>query len=86
MRRVGYCVAMSLDGYIAGPADESDWILTDPKLSPKRILVARLSALCFQLRVIGLTKHSHFAKIEPANRLAIMNYHVETEACAPATT
>ena len=30
MRRVRYCVAMSLDGYIAGPADESDWIIMDP--------------------------------------------------------
>jgi dihydrofolate reductase len=28
--RVRYCIAMSLDGYIAGPADESDWILMDP--------------------------------------------------------
>ncbi len=32
MRRIRYCVAMSLDGYIAGPADESDWILMDPSL------------------------------------------------------
>ena len=30
MRRIRYCVAMSLDGYIAGPADEADWIVTDP--------------------------------------------------------
>ena len=30
MRRVRYCVAMSLDGYIAGPNGEADWIVMDP--------------------------------------------------------
>jgi dihydrofolate reductase len=32
MRRVRYSVAMSLDGYIAGPQGESDWIVMDPGL------------------------------------------------------
>src|SRR5690242_17669373 len=32
MRRVRYSVATSLDGYIAGPAGEFDWIITDPAI------------------------------------------------------
>lgn len=32
MRRVRYSVAMSLDGYIAGPNGEADWIVMDPDL------------------------------------------------------
>lgn len=32
MRRVRYVVAMSLDGYIAGPEGEADWILMDPDI------------------------------------------------------
>lgn len=31
MRRVRLSVAMSLDGYIAGPKGESDWIVIDPE-------------------------------------------------------
>ena len=30
MRQVRYSVAMSLDGYIAGPHGEADWIVMDP--------------------------------------------------------
>ncbi len=32
MRRVRYVVAMSLDGYIAGPNGEADWIIVDPDI------------------------------------------------------
>ena len=30
MRRLRYSVAMSLDGFIAGPNGEYDWIVMDP--------------------------------------------------------
>lgn len=32
MRRIRYGVAMSLDGYIAGPEGEADWIIMDPEI------------------------------------------------------
>ncbi|HYT88937.1 MAG TPA: dihydrofolate reductase family protein [Gemmataceae bacterium] len=32
MRRVRYVVAASLDGYIAGPKGEADWIIMDPEI------------------------------------------------------
>ena len=32
MRRIRYLVAMSLDGYIAGPNGEYDWIVMDPEI------------------------------------------------------
>ena len=32
MRRIRYAVAMSLDGFIAGPKGEADWIIMDPEI------------------------------------------------------
>lgn len=32
MRKIRYVVAMSLDGYIASPKGEADWIVMDPKM------------------------------------------------------
>ena len=32
MRKIRYGVAMSLDGFIAGPNGEADWIATDPEV------------------------------------------------------
>ena len=40
MRRVRYSVAMSLDGYIAGPNGESDWIVMDPEIDFGAIMSA----------------------------------------------
>jgi len=39
MRRVIYGCAMSLDGYVAGPNGEYDWIVTDPSID----FVARMA-------------------------------------------
>jgi dihydrofolate reductase len=32
MRQLRYGVAASLDGYIAGPSGEFDWIVVDPEI------------------------------------------------------
>ena len=32
MRRLRYSVAMSIDGFIAGPKGEYDWIIADPTI------------------------------------------------------
>ena len=32
MRKIVYSVAMSLDGYLAGPNGEADWIVMDPEM------------------------------------------------------
>ena len=37
MRRIRYAVATSLDGYIAGPKGEADWIIMDPEIDFRAI-------------------------------------------------
>jgi len=37
MKRIRYGVAMSLDGYIAGPNGEADWIVSDPEVNFAKI-------------------------------------------------
>ena len=37
MPRIRYQVAMSLDGYIAGPNGEADWIIMDPDIDFKAL-------------------------------------------------
>jgi dihydrofolate reductase len=43
MRRIRYQVAMSLDGYVAGPNGEADWIIMDPDID-FRAIYARFDA------------------------------------------
>jgi dihydrofolate reductase len=38
MRRVRYSVAMSLDGFIAGPEGQNDWIVMDPEIDFRALM------------------------------------------------
>lgn len=55
MRQVVYSVAMSLDGYIAGPHGESDWIVIDPEIDFKAIF-ARFDVIVMGRKTYELTR------------------------------
>jgi len=55
MRRICYSVAMSLDGYIAGPGGESDWIVPDPEVD-FAALFARFDTWLMGRRTFELTQ------------------------------
>jgi dihydrofolate reductase len=38
VRRIRYAVAASLDGYIAGPNGEAEWVILDPRVDFKNLL------------------------------------------------
>ncbi|MFQ5569451.1 MAG: dihydrofolate reductase family protein [Rhodothermales bacterium] len=55
MRRIRYSVAMSLDGYIAGPNDEIDWIIMDPDID--------FVALMSRFDTVLMGRHSYEATL-----------------------
>jgi dihydrofolate reductase len=55
MRRIVYSVAMSLDGYIAGPNGEYDWIVMDPEIDFNEIF-SRFDTLLMGRRTYEVTQ------------------------------
>ena len=60
MRRIRYQVATSLDGYIAGPGGEADWIIMDPEIDFRALFAqfdtALLGRRTFQAMARGKRK------------------------------
>lgn len=61
MRRVRYQVASSLDGYIAGPNGEYDWIVMDPDIDFEA-LFAEFDTLLMGRRTFEMMKGESFGK------------------------
>jgi dihydrofolate reductase len=55
MRRIRYQVAVSLDGYIASPNGENDWIVMDPDIDFEAVF-AEFDTLLMGRRTFELTK------------------------------
>jgi dihydrofolate reductase len=55
MRRVCYSVAMSLDGYVAGPNGEADWIVMDPEFDFGEVM-ARFDTVLMGRRTFEATR------------------------------
>ena len=56
MRRIRYAVASSLDGFIAGPGDEADWIIADPEINFEELFAQFDTVLMGRRTFEGLVK------------------------------
>lgn len=79
MRRLRYQAAASLDGFIAGPKGEYDWIVSDPTVD------ADLGALFaeFDHFLMGRLTYETALSQGPANPLAGMNVTVVSRTLRP---
>jgi dihydrofolate reductase len=55
-RKVVYSVAMSLDGFVAGPNGEADWIVMDPEIDFMK-LMARFDTILMGRKTFEASQH-----------------------------
>lgn len=77
MRRLRYSVAMSLDGYIAGPKGEIDWIVIDPDIDFRALVEA------FDTVVMGRKTYDTMRKEGRAGGMPGMQAYVFSRTLRP---
>ena len=81
MRRVRYSCAMSLDGYIAGPQDEYDWIAGDPDFDGEA-LFAQFDTYLLGRRTYEVTGAPD---APPGSRIFVFSQTLRQEDCDGVT-
>src|SRR5262245_54270338 len=81
MRRIRYAVAMSLDGYIAGPSDEADWIVIDDPKAATEYFTTFLAE--FDTVVIGGRTWELMARGNPEAEYPGLRTYVLSRTLAP---
>jgi len=81
MRRIRYAVGMSLDGYIAGPNDEADWIVIDDPKAATEYFKAFLAE--FDTVVIGRRTWELLARGSPEAEYPGLRTYVLSRTLAP---
>lgn len=79
MRRIRYSVAMSLDGYIAGPQGESDWILIDPEID-FQALFADFDTLLLGRKTYEATRQSGGGGEMPGTQMYVFSRTLQPDA------
>ncbi|HEV8357417.1 MAG TPA: dihydrofolate reductase family protein, partial [Gemmatimonadales bacterium] len=84
MRRVRYSVAMSLDGYIAGPKGEFDWIVMDPDID-FRALVGAFDTVLLGRKTWEATRQQGGASGMPGMKAFVFSRTLRQSDCPDAT-
>ena len=80
MRRVCYSVAMSLDGRIAGPNGESDWIVMDPEID-FRELMGKFDTVLLGRKTYEATRKQGGPGGMPGMKVYVFSRTLRQEAC-----
>src|SRR5262245_20058098 len=84
MRKVVYSVAMSLDGFVAGPKGEADWITMDPEIDFTG-LMARFDTVLVGRKTYEQVKGKGGGGSMPGVTSIIASRTLKQEHCAGAT-
>lgn len=82
MRRIRYQVACSLDGYIAGPSGEADWIIADPEIDFAAIFAQFDTLLMGRRTYEGMPKGGGGT---PGMKVFVFSRTLRQEDCPDAT-
>ena len=84
MRKVVYSVAASLDGYIAGPSGEADWITMDPEIDFAAIF-ARFDVVLMGRRTYDQVRAMGGGEAMPGVTSIVASRTLRPEDCPGAT-
>jgi dihydrofolate reductase len=84
MRKIVYSVAMSLDGYVAGPNGEADWITMDPEID-FAALYARFDTVLIGRKTYEQVKEMGGGEAMPGMTSIVASRTLKPEDCPGAT-
>ena len=85
MRRVRYSVACSLDGYIAGPNGEYDWIVMDPEIDFSEMMTRFDTFLIGRKTFEAMRRMAEAAPPAPGIQNFVFSKTLRPEDCPDAT-
>jgi dihydrofolate reductase len=81
MRRVRFSVAMSLDGYLAGPKGEADWIVMDPDIDFGALMSAFDSVVMGRKTYEATKQYSGAGAGMPGMEVYVISRTLKQEEC-----